>query len=197
MDEQREYTIGELAEDAGVSTRTIRYYVSEGLLPPPVGSGPTSRYTSAHRERLAIIDRLKAQYLPLREIRRRLIGHGPVPMDAPAPPAPASRPPGDAAHGPSDMAEQEYRALSRRQREVAEDWERPLFSQRLAAAPSAHEHAEVSYSMPPPPSQNSEQPWRRVAISEEAELLITEDQYRRHQDKIDWLVQWAKRVLEP
>ena len=36
-----------------------------------------------------------------------------------------------------------------------------------------------------------------MAISDEAELLITEDQYRRHQDKIDWLIQWAKRVLEP
>jgi DNA-binding transcriptional MerR regulator len=198
MDEQRDYTISELAEEAGVSTRTIRYYVSEGLLPPPVGSGPTSRYTSAHRERLAIIDRLKAQYLPLREIRRRLVGHGPVPMDAPAPPAPASRPPRGAVHGPSDMAEQEYRALSRRQREVAEDSERPVFSQRLAAA-SAHEHAEVNYSMAPPSMEyrHTDQPWRRVAISDEAELLITEDQYRRHQDKIDWLVQWAKRVLKP
>ncbi len=80
----REYSIGELADEAGVSTRTIRYYVSEGLLPPPVGAGPNSRYTDAHREQLAIIGRLKAQYLPLKEIRRRLIGHGPLAHGSPA-----------------------------------------------------------------------------------------------------------------
>ncbi|MDP9381147.1 MAG: MerR family DNA-binding transcriptional regulator [Chloroflexota bacterium] len=30
--------ISELAERAGVSLRTVRYYVSEGLLPPPGGA---------------------------------------------------------------------------------------------------------------------------------------------------------------
>jgi hypothetical protein len=57
---------------------------------------------------------------------------------------------------------------------------------------------QIAYSMPPP-SEASEPPgpvWRRVAVSDEAELLITESQYRRHQDKIDWLIQWARRVLE-
>ena len=196
-DERREYTISELAEEAGVSTRTIRYYVSEGLLPPPVGSGPTSRYTSDHREQLAIIDRLKAQYLPLREIRRRLIGHGPVPMDAPAasaPLPPASRSPADLASRSYPAAEQEYRGLSRRAREIAEERSRPAGEFFLAGT---RLEEDVSYSMPLALHQHGDQPWRRVQISDEAELLITEQQYRRHQDKIDWLVQWAKRVFEP
>jgi DNA-binding transcriptional MerR regulator len=33
------YAIGDLAELAGVSRRTIRYYVQEGLVPAPLGLG--------------------------------------------------------------------------------------------------------------------------------------------------------------
>ena len=58
-------------------------------------------------------------------------------------------------------------------------------------------YMELNASMPPPTDYpDRDQPWRRVAISDDAELLITEDQYRRNQDKIDWLVQWAQKVLK-
>src|SRR3954451_7366083 len=64
----------DLTEAAGASVRTVRYYISEGLLPPPEGSGPGSAYTPAHLDRLRLIQRLKEAYLPLKEIRRRLSG---------------------------------------------------------------------------------------------------------------------------
>ena len=35
MTEEFSYTIGELAEAAGVTPRTVRYYTAEGLLPAP------------------------------------------------------------------------------------------------------------------------------------------------------------------
>ena len=178
----REYSISELAEEAGVSTRTIRYYVSEGLLPPPVGAGPNSRYTDAHLRQLGIIGRLKEQFLPLREIRRRLIGHGDLP------PAPVAAPP------PS-----EYHGLSRRDREIAENRELSRSMPSAAAhfvssSRPAPESLDRTFAEPAAPPEHG-QAWRRVSISDEAELLITEAQYRRHQDKIDWLIQWAKRVL--
>lgn len=66
--------ISELAERAGVSLRTVRYYVSEGLLPPPGGASQKSVYTREHLLRLEAIRRLKERYLPLAEIRRRLAG---------------------------------------------------------------------------------------------------------------------------
>lgn len=71
---ERRLSLAELAGTADVSPRTVRYYVAEGLLPPPVGAGPGSHYTVAHRDRLRLIGELKAAYLPLREIRRRLAG---------------------------------------------------------------------------------------------------------------------------
>jgi DNA-binding transcriptional MerR regulator len=66
--------IAELAERAGVTPRTVRYYVAEGLLPPPSGSGQNRTYSSEHLVRLAAIKRLKEAYLPLEEIRKRLAG---------------------------------------------------------------------------------------------------------------------------
>ena len=66
--------IGELAQAAGVSARTIRYYIVEGLLPPPDGAGLGASYDQTHLDRLRLIRHLKDTYLPLREIRRRLTG---------------------------------------------------------------------------------------------------------------------------
>ena len=64
-------TIQELADTAGVTTRTIRYYVEQGVLPPP-GHGRPAEYTEEHVQRLDLIRRLKEQYLPLEEIRDML-----------------------------------------------------------------------------------------------------------------------------
>ena len=66
--------IGEFAAAAGVSARTVRYYIVEGLLPPPEGAGMGAMYGPAHLDRLRLILRLKDAYLPLREIRRQLTG---------------------------------------------------------------------------------------------------------------------------
>jgi len=51
----REYSIGELAQLAGVSRRAIRFYVQSGSIPPPVGRGRGSRYTDEHRKEIARI----------------------------------------------------------------------------------------------------------------------------------------------
>lgn len=63
-----EYTIAELAEAAGTSRRTIRYYIARELLQPPRQAGRNSVYGREHLERLEEIGRLKAQGLTLHEI---------------------------------------------------------------------------------------------------------------------------------
>lgn len=70
------FRLNELVEVTGVSPRTIRYYIAEGLLPPPQGAGPAAVYTAGHRDRLLLIGRWKERHLSLREIRRRLAGLG-------------------------------------------------------------------------------------------------------------------------
>ena len=84
--------------------------------------------------------------------------------------------------------------MSRRDREIAEDHAR-LEAVPAAPPPSAPMAEPLFSAAYSPLAPDRDRSWRRVAISDEAELLITEDQYRRHQDKIDWLIQWARRVL--
>jgi DNA-binding transcriptional MerR regulator len=66
---QSEYWISELAGLSGVSTRTIRYYIQEGLLPQPEIRGKYAVFTDEYMHRLHLIRRLKDAYLPLNRIR--------------------------------------------------------------------------------------------------------------------------------
>lgn len=66
------YTIGDLEQESGVTARTIRYYISEGLLSPAYGRGTSATYDPEHLLRLKYIQLLKDERLPLGEIRERL-----------------------------------------------------------------------------------------------------------------------------
>jgi DNA-binding transcriptional MerR regulator len=72
MAETPPYTIGQLAELAGVTPRTIRYYTAEGLLTRPETRGQYALYGEEHLLRLQLIAQLKAAYLPLGEIKARI-----------------------------------------------------------------------------------------------------------------------------
>lgn len=66
------YEITELEEETGIQARTIRYYISRGLLAPAYGRGPSATYDLGHLLRLRLIARLKDERHPLDEIRDRL-----------------------------------------------------------------------------------------------------------------------------
>lgn len=66
------YSLSDLASLAGVTPRTIRYYVAQGLLPSPDVAGPATRYGEGHLARLRLIKRLQREHLPLAEIRGRI-----------------------------------------------------------------------------------------------------------------------------
>jgi DNA-binding transcriptional MerR regulator len=70
--EANELDLSELSSLAGVSTRTVRYYIQQGLLPPPETRGPGAHYGPEHLHRIRLIKRLQREHLPLAEIRRRL-----------------------------------------------------------------------------------------------------------------------------
>lgn len=67
------HTIDELAHLTALPSRTIRFYNTQGLLPPPVMQGRVAYYDDEHLVVLNIIKQLKdQQQLPLETIRQML-----------------------------------------------------------------------------------------------------------------------------
>jgi DNA-binding transcriptional MerR regulator len=63
-----EKTLAELADATGIPARTIRFYISRGLLEGPAKAGRGAFYTAAHVERLEKIKALQAEGRLLSEI---------------------------------------------------------------------------------------------------------------------------------
>ncbi|WP_326701056.1 MerR family transcriptional regulator [Streptomyces sp. NBC_01754] len=71
--EEPTLTVDELAARAGVTVRTVRFYGTRGLLPPPViGPRRVGHYGPAHLSRLALIEELQHQGMTLAAIERYL-----------------------------------------------------------------------------------------------------------------------------
>jgi DNA-binding transcriptional MerR regulator len=212
-------TLSELTAAADVSVRTVRYYIAEGLLPPPEGSGPGSSYTRGHLDRLRLIQRLKEAYLPLKEIRRRLSGLGDDEVrnllaadDSRT--VPATPPTAEMRYAESLAGGRDYLALLESREQYRTE---PMALQFSAAAvPVAAAQTESAPGPEPARSRGPraavtqartsperEEPvassgtglWHRVPLGDEAELVISDQVYGRHRDRIDWLVRWARKVF--
>jgi len=72
-------TIDELAARTGMTVRTVRFYATEGLLPPPERRGRVAYYGPAHRMRLDLIRTLQEHGYTLAAIERVLRR---IPLDA-------------------------------------------------------------------------------------------------------------------
>jgi DNA-binding transcriptional MerR regulator len=72
MDNESRYSLADLARVTGVTPRTVRYYIVQGLLPGANETGPGAWYDERHLARLQLIRELQRQHLPLAEIRSRL-----------------------------------------------------------------------------------------------------------------------------
>jgi DNA-binding transcriptional MerR regulator len=75
-----EFTIDELAARTGLTVRTVRFYATEGLLPPPERRGRIAYYGAVHRLRLELIRTLQDHGYTLAAVERVLAR---VPIDAP------------------------------------------------------------------------------------------------------------------
>jgi DNA-binding transcriptional MerR regulator len=84
-----DYKLTELARAAGVTSRAVRYYLGQGLLPAAEFRGGSTRYGEEHLLRLRAIQRLRAEErLRLRAIRVRLAKLSPDEIAALAAPKP-------------------------------------------------------------------------------------------------------------
>ena len=218
MDETPEFSLAQLTDLADVTPRTIRYYIAQGLLPPPAGGGPASRYSVGHLDRLRLIRELQRQHLPLAEIRNRLERLSDEEVGALA--ASLERRQAEAAPG---SALDYIRTVLGGSSTVGPVPGRPLPSPALPAsapapamapmrappqrAEAAASHAaarEVTapYAEPPaaprpaPAAQAARSQWERIALAPDIELHVRRPLSRLQNRAVDRLVAIARQLLE-
>lgn len=81
MARREQLTIDDLAATTGVSSRSIRYYQTRGLLPPPRVKGRQGFYDKRHVDRLSLIAELQEEGLNLQAIGWLLGGGSGVDSD--------------------------------------------------------------------------------------------------------------------
>ena len=179
MPTEPEYTLQELATIAGVTPRTVRYYISVGLLPSPGQAGPATRYGEDVLQRVRLIRRLQDQHLPLAEIRIRIEG-----LDT-AEVADALTV-GDQTPGASSALDY-IRSLTR----------------PAAPAHALAESAPVYQSAPSPSSSQAPEPpttdrstWERVALTPDVEIHIRRPLGRLSNKRVERLITIAREIFQ-
>jgi DNA-binding transcriptional MerR regulator len=197
-----EFTLTDLAKLADVTPRTVRYYIGQGLLPPPTQPGPGARYTESHLERLRLIKKMQAKHLPLSEIRARLRVVTDIQIAAMADSTREER--------PADTAADYIRnVLADARPQHANQPALPAMPGPSAAMPmpSAAMPARATDAGPPPlatgpdpvpqPSSEPERAqWERISLGTDVELHIRRPLTRQQNKRVERLIAIARQLLE-
>jgi DNA-binding transcriptional MerR regulator len=197
-----DYTLDELAKKSGLSLRTLRFYMQEGLLQGPDSRGKFARYSSQHLERLALIQRLKSMRLPLQEIRQILDGMSPEEIqqfcqkegqpDAAVHPLQAA----ESAH--YSIAEEGSSALDYL-KNLEQAWGKiPTHADLRSPAPAASQPSATlrpKFLPPSPvPGQPDQEPWRRYVIIDGVELQVRGQAPADGEDLARILEEFARKI---
>jgi DNA-binding transcriptional MerR regulator len=171
------YSLRDLARAAGVTPRTVHFYVQQGVLPPAGSLGPRARYGPGHLARLRLIKRLQGGYLPLAEIAQRiqrLTDSQVVELLATS---------GPRTPGPRSGA--------------ALDYVRTL----LRSGPASPDARTVSPGVPLSPDYRSPSPaapdrsqWERLALAPGIELHVRRPLSRTQQRQVERLLECARTL---
>ena len=203
MPDDERYSLTELADLAGVTPRTVRYYLAQGLLPAVGQMGPGSKYTRAHLARLQLVRRLQAEHLPLAEIRRRLETLGDedvrdlVGATEPAPPADTALEYLRSVLGGSIAS----RAATPANLRPAPAPSLSLVAERPATAPVPMRPTGSVSETPVEPDEAIARPsdrsqWERIVLVPDIELHIRRPLPRAQNKQVDRLVTIARELLE-
>ena len=164
-----------------MTPRTIRYYVTEGLLPAPGGRGQRRAYGQQHLERLETIKQLKAAYLPLHE--ESAVGWMPPP---PAPPPLRGR--GEGERTTPQSAQSITRNRGQRRRHPSR-WPPSRAGRRWGSAAGRASGGSRLYEPP-------ETVWRRHTLAPGVELHYRKTDDPRLAEAIRRLIREAGAILD-
>ncbi|MFN2397365.1 MAG: MerR family transcriptional regulator [Gemmatimonadaceae bacterium] len=172
-DNLQTFDLNELSDQAGVTSRTVRYYIQQGLLSSPEARGPGTRYGRSHLDRLNLIKRLQREHLPLAEIRRRL-----EKLD--------------------DRAVRELlRTADEQPKSSALSYVREVLAggraTRIAESLSYSRAAHVSPA--PPPGGGERSQWERIRLAPDVELHVRRPLSREQNKLVDSLIELAHNLF--
>jgi DNA-binding transcriptional MerR regulator len=194
-----ELLIHELAERAGISVRTIRYYTEEGLLPQPNYQGKYSYYSPSFLDRLELIRRLKESYLPLREIREIMnsLSDEEVKRKLQEPPSATPRFQ-EQAMPPQPNAKPGERALNYIS-QIMEDQTRYKLKGSADKEPIYNLQEELlvpeSNSLHSFPTPASEETWQRIALAPGVELHIRRPLHPSLENRVRQLLSFSRKIF--
>ena len=182
--DREELDLVQLAKAAGVTPRTVRYYVQQGLLPSPGTRGPGTKYDRALLDRLLLIKGLQRQHLPLSEIRRRLESLDDEGVRA-ALGADPELPLRDTALG-------YVRAVMDRVKQPGESLPVRVASPPPPAFSAGEQDLFGSVSGPKYPTKGT---WERMSLSRDVELHVRRPLSREQNKRVDRLLQAAREIF--
>ena len=165
----------ELVKLADVTPRTVRFYIAQGLLAPPVPLGPKTHYTDEHLARLLAIKRLQAAHLPLAEIRKHL----------------------------EAMPADELSRLAEAPASPAIDYIRGVLGSPMVPARAAQSVPQPAASTPPPlptgpapESETTRSQWERISLDPDIEIHVRRPLTRSNNKRVERLINIARQLFE-
>ena len=194
---QDELTVDELAERGDVPVRTIRFYISQGLLPGPGSRGKSATYGEEHVIRLRLIRRLADQRVPLTKIAELV---GDLSLDeARALLAREERRASELQAAEASGSPKDYVAALLRDAQAARS--SPAQPRKAIAGFSgksyrpAREPFDVQASAPAPSAPT--EAWRRWTLAPGVELHVRGDALARYRELIRRLLSAAGVAVDP
>ena len=202
--DSKDLDLAELATAAGVTNRTVRYYVQQGLLPSPATRGPGTKYDRAVLDRLQLIKLLQRAHWPLAKIRSHLEG-----LDDESVRRELGQPPELPLRAVSASALRYVRGILDRDQPIAaespavfsarssiEGQRRDLFdaeppaSSQVAATTGVSETGAEAGKWPVTKST-----WERIRLSRDVELNVRRPLTREQNKLIDRLLEAARKIF--
>ena len=188
---EQKLTIEGLAKSVGISVRTVRFYITQGLIPGPRARGKSATYDEEHLLRLRLVRRLSEQRVPLAEIRERVSGLSLAAIRSLL--QEEDRRDAELRRADKNLSPKEYisdllnRARATRRLAVFTE---SAFDLNISAIPRAALHAQAHETLPP--SQPTET-WYRWELATGVELHVKSSENARHADLIERLLRLAEK----
>jgi len=170
MRSKHSYSIEELAEKAVLPVRTVRYYISRGIIEGPEGRGKNAYYTREHLLKLMAAKELKEQGASLDDICGTVASLAANELELLVARAAAQK---EREKTARDMSPKEYISA--------------LLDRSMVAEPVVPDRIRPMRSMPSPPRIGSTE-WRRFTLKKGLELHVAGDMEDRYRPLIEEII---------